>query len=93
MSREAIMIRKEQIAIIAFALWVTLVSVFMILTQQIDFEIFFVICLMGMLVILQLMQSNYVEPAYLRNIRYLTAVAIVMFGIIVAKKVLEILTK
>jgi hypothetical protein len=87
------MIRKEQIAIIALALWLTLVSVFTLLMQRIDYEVFFVICLMGTLVILQLMQSNYVQPGYLRYIRYLTAAGIVTFGVIVAHKVMEILAK
>jgi hypothetical protein len=87
------MIRKEQIAIIALALWLTLVSVFTLLMQRIDYEVFFVICLMVTLVILQLMQSNYVQPGYLRYIRYLTAAGIATFGVIVAHKVMEILAK
>ena len=88
-----IMIRKEQIAIIALALWLILVSVSVLLMQQTDYEIFFVICLMGMLVVLQLMQTIYVQPGYLRYLRYLTAAGIVLFGAIVAKKVMEILAQ
>ena len=63
----------------------------MLLMQRVDLEIFFVLCLIGMLVIVQLMQSYYVQPGYLKYIRYLIAAGIVIFGVIVAKKVLEIL--
>ena len=83
--------RKQQIAIIALALWLTLVSVFTLLMQRVDFDIFFVLCLIGMFVIVQVIQSYYVQPAYLNYIRYLIAAGIVILGIIVAKKVLDIL--
>jgi len=85
--------RKQQIAIVAFAIWLTLISTYMLLVQRIDFELFFVLCLLGIFVIVQLMQSNYVQPGYLRYIRYLTAAGIVIFGVIVVQKVMEILTQ
>jgi len=85
--------RKQQIAIIAFALWLTIVSLCMLLIQRFDIELFFVLCLLGIFVIVQMMQSNYVQPGYLQYIRYITAAGIVMFGILVAQKVMEILAR
>jgi len=83
--------RKQQIAIIALALWLTIVFFFMLLVQRVNLEIFFILSLIGMLVIVQLMQSYFVQPGYLKYIRYLLAAGIVMFGVIVALKVLDIL--
>jgi len=83
--------RKEQIAIIALALWFTLVSISMLLSQWVDLEVFFVLCLLGFLVITQLIQPSYIQPGYLKYFKYLIAAGIVIFGIIVAKKVIEIL--
>lgn len=83
--------RKQQIAIIAFALWLSIVAAFMLFVHRVDFEIFFVLCVMGLLVIVQLMQSYYVQPGYLKYIRYLIAGGIVILGIIIAFKVLDIL--
>jgi len=85
--------RKEQLAIIALALWLTVISVFMLLAQRVDLQIFFVLALIGFLVIVQLISPNYVKPGYLRYIRYVLAAAIVLFGLIVAQKVMEILTR
>ena len=85
--------RKEQLAIIALALWLTVISVFMLLAQSVDLQIFFVLALIGFLVIVQLISPNYVKPGYLRYIRYVLAAAIVLFGLIVAQKVMEILTR
>jgi len=83
--------RKQQNAIVALAVWLTIVSVFMLRAQEVDYNIFFALCLIGTLVIFQLMQSNYVHPGYLKNIRYFIAAEIVIFGIFVALKVLDII--
>jgi hypothetical protein len=83
--------RKQQIAIIALTLWLILVSVFILLAEQVDLEIFFVLSFIGLLVIMQFMQSYYVQPTYMRYIRYFIAAGIVMLGVIVALKILDIL--
>ena len=44
-----------------------------------------------MVVIVQLIQSYYVQPGYLRYIRYMITGGLVIFGVIVSLKVLDIL--
>ena len=83
--------RKEQIAIIALAVWLILISLFMLLAQSINLEIFFVLSLIGFLIIVELIAPKYIQPGNRRYIKYLLAAAIVIFGVIVAQKVLEIL--
>ena len=84
--------RKEQIAIIALAVWLILISLFMLLAQSINLEIFFVLSLIGFLIIVGLLIApKYIQPCNRRYIKYLLAAAIVIFGVIVAQKVLEIL--
>lgn len=85
--------RKEHLAIIVLALWLTVISVFMLLAQSVDLQIFFVLALIGFLVIVQLVSPNYVNPGYLRYIRYVLLAAIVLFGLVVAQKVMEILAR
>ena len=46
---------------------------------------------MGFLVIVELMEPHYVKPGYLWYIRSLMAVGIVLFGAIVAQKILDML--
>jgi hypothetical protein len=83
--------RKQQIAIIAFALWLTIVSFSMFLAQLVDLGFFFIFSLIGMLMIVQIMQSHYVQPGYQRYFRYLIVVGLVAFGIIVAERILDII--
>jgi len=83
--------RKQQIAIVALALWLFFVTLYMLLSNRFDLELFFILCFVGVLVITQFIEPNYVKPGYLRYIRYLILVGIVIFGVIVAQKVMEIL--
>jgi len=83
--------RKQQIAIIALTLWLTIVLAVMLLAHSFDFKVLIVLWFMGILVIMALIEPQYVKPGYLRYIRYITAAGIVIFVVIVALKLLEIL--
>ncbi len=85
--------RKEQIAIIVLATWLTSLSVFMVLTRSINLEIFFVLSLIGLLVIVELIGPKYVRPRSLWYIWYLLGAGIAIFSAIVVWKVMEILAK
>ncbi len=90
-SPAGIPMRKQQVAIIALALWLIIVTAFMFILQQVNLQLFLVLFVMGLLVVVQFMQSYYAHPGYLRYIRYLVAAGIVILGIIVALKVVDIL--
>jgi hypothetical protein len=85
--------RKEDIAIIAIAGWLTIVSTFMILVQNVNFELFFVLAFIGFLIIVQLIAPEHIHPGYVRYSRYILAAGIVIFGLIVALKIIEIIAK
>jgi hypothetical protein len=83
--------RKQHIAIIALSLWLTIIWVFMLFTQHVDYEIFFVFGSIGIFVIIELIEPHYVQYGYQRYKWYLIAVWIVIFGLIVVHKTMEIL--
>ena len=85
--------KKKVLSAIALFIWVVIVSVFSLLAYRIDLEIFFVLWLIGILVIVEMMDTRFSLPSYLRYIKYLVAAGIVLFGGIVTQKVLEILSK
>ena len=84
---------KKQIAAITLTLWLTIVFIFMLLLQWFDLEIFFVLTLIGILVIAELIKQHYVQPGYMRYLGYLIIAGIVLFGAMVVKKVMEILAR
>jgi hypothetical protein len=90
-SSAGIRMRKQHIAIIALAVWLALIAVFMILAQSFNVEIFFVLSLIGFLIIIELIAPKYFQPGYMRYIRYILAAGIVIFGVIVVQKVIDIL--
>ena len=82
---------KKQAAPIALVIWLIIVAAFMLLLQRIDLEIFFVLTLIGILVIAELIKYQYVQPGYQRYLNYVIGAGIILFGAIVVQKVLEIL--
>jgi hypothetical protein len=84
---------KEEIAIIALAAWLTLISIFMLLTKSVSLEIFFVLSLIGFLIIVELITPKYIRPGYLRYIQDILTIGIAIFVVVVAKIVIEILAK
>ena len=90
-SSAGIPMRKEQIAIITFTGWLTVITVFMLVAQSVNLEIFFVLSFIGFLIIVELITPKYIRPGYLRYFQYIRAAGIVIFGVIVALKVLQVL--
>ena len=83
--------KKKQVAAIALAIWVLIVTGFMVLAQSVDLEIYFVLFLIGILIVVELIDTISATPRYLAHLRYIIAIGVVIFGWIVATKVLEIL--
>jgi len=84
---------KKHLAISALAGWILLVTGFMILARTLDLEIFFVLWLIGILVIVELVSDHAATPRYLRYQRVVIASGVILFGAIVARKILEILAR
>jgi membrane-bound ClpP family serine protease len=82
--------RKKQFAALALALWLTVISVFMLFTERFDLGLFYVLGFIGFLVIVELMEPRSVKPGYLWYIRFLTVIGIVVFGMILAQKLLDL---
>jgi hypothetical protein len=80
-------------SLIALIAWVILIIALMFLSYQIDLEIFFVLWLIALLVVAELIGDTTVQPRALQYLKYFIALQVVIFGIIVARKVMEILNK
>jgi membrane protein implicated in regulation of membrane protease activity len=83
--------RKKYLGLCTLAIWLFLVLAFMILARTVDMEVFFVLWLIGILIIVELVSDLSATPRYLRVVRMVIAAGVVLFGFIVARKILEIL--
>ena len=83
--------KKKQIAVISLALWFLIISCFMLFVGRFELALFFVLWFIGFLLIVELIETHYVQPAYLRYLRYLTIAGIVIFGAVVVQKLMDIL--
>ncbi len=82
---------KKYYAAAFLAIWVIIVAFFMVLNRTLDLEIFFVLSLMGFLVVAVLIDGAFSQPRYMRYIGYLIMVGVACFAYIVMNKILEIL--
>ncbi|MFA5332412.1 MAG: hypothetical protein WC342_08545 [Methanoregula sp.] len=85
--------KKKVIAAGVLTVWLFIVCLFMLLARSFDLEIFFVLWLIGILVIAELLDSGQVRTSSMKYLHFLIAVGIVIFGAIVAQKILEILAR
>ena len=83
--------RKKQIAAFSLALWLCIIAYFMLFGERFDLGLFFVLGFIGFLMIVELLEPRYVKPAYLRYIRFLTIAGIIISGLVVTQKLMEIL--
>ena len=84
--------KKALYPIIALGAWVMLLLLFQVLAFRLDLEVFFVLWLIGVLVVAEMVDATTVQPRQIRYLKYFIAVQVVIFGAIVAEKVLEILS-
>lgn len=84
---------KKHLAISALAAWVILVIGFMVLARTLDLEIFFVLWLIGILIIVELASDHMATPRYLSILKMVIASGVILFGVIVARKIMEILSQ
>jgi hypothetical protein len=82
---------KKYYAAAVLAAWLIIVAFFMILNRTLDLEVFFVLALIGLLVVAVLIDGAFSRPRYMRYIGYLIAAGVALFAYIVAEKILEIL--
>jgi hypothetical protein len=85
------LIRKKQITVLILCIWLLIITIFMMAAQRFDLEIFYVLWLIGILIIVELTETRYFQTPYLKKIKIIIAVGIVIFGYIVVEKVLFIL--
>ncbi len=82
---------KKYYALAALVAWLIIVVFFMILNRTLDLEVFFVLALIGLLVVAVLIDGAFSRPRYMRYIGYLIAAGVALFAYIVAEKILEII--
>jgi uncharacterized membrane protein YdcZ (DUF606 family) len=82
---------KKYYAAAVLAAWLIVVTFFMVLNRTLDLEVFFVLSLIGLLVIAVLIDGAFSRPRHMRYISYIIAAGVALFAYIVAEKILEIL--
>jgi hypothetical protein len=78
---------------IVLVCWGLLVAASMLLNRTLDLEVFFVLVLIGLLVLVELADTATLQPGRIRRAKYVVAAGVLVFGWVVANKVMEILAR
>jgi hypothetical protein len=84
-------ISSHYLPAIAVTTWVILVLLLLVLTSTLHLEIYFILVLVGVLVIVEMTESPYSRPQYLNYTRLVVAGIVILFGLILAQKMLGML--
>jgi len=76
---------------IFFSAWVLVVLTVLVLLQSLNYEYFFVLCLIGFLILVELSGPFMTKPVWRKRINIVIAISVVVFAFIVYTKVMEIL--
>jgi len=87
------LVHKKQAILLILSAWIVIIIAFMALSSIINLEILFVLWLIGLLVAVELADSTYLQPLYMKYIKIIAGTGVFIFGIIVVLKVLEIIAK
>lgn len=71
--------------------WMLAAVVVLVLLESLTLELFFVISLIGFLVVVELTAPFNVTPAWRRRLRWIILVGLAVFGYIVVRRIIEIL--
>jgi hypothetical protein len=85
------MLTKSRKLVYVFGAWMFVVLALLVLFQSLSLEYFFVLCLIGFLIIVELSGPFTVRPEWRKRVNMAIVVGVLVFGLIVAKKVLDIL--
>lgn len=80
-----------RLASIMFTAWLMAIIAFMLVRQSFDLETFFVLAMISLLVTVALINTTTVRPRYLRRMKFMVAATFVIFGYIIANRIVDIL--
>jgi hypothetical protein len=84
------MLTKGQKIVYTFGGWVLLVLALLLLFNSLSYEYFFVLCLIGFLIIVELSGPYTVRPKWRLWVNIFILIGTLIFAIIVGQKVLDI---
>jgi hypothetical protein len=84
------MLTKGQKIVYTFGGWVFLVMALLLLFNSLSYEYFFVLCLIGFLIIVELSGPYTVRPKWRLWVNIFILIGTVIFALIVGQKVLDI---
>lgn len=77
--------------LVAYLAWMVATLFVLVVLESFSYELFFVVSLVGLLIVTELTMPFRVTPRWQRRLRWLILLGLVGFGYVVVRRILEIL--
>jgi len=91
MDSRHVVTRRRQQFIVGHLAWTLTALVLLAALGALEYELFFVVSLIGFLVVVELTAPFNVTPTWRRRLRWLIAIGLLVFGYVVVRRILAIL--
>ncbi|MHC1570461.1 MAG: hypothetical protein ACXQT3_04385 [Methermicoccaceae archaeon] len=85
------MLTRQRRFVYTLSAWMFVVLALMCLTHAFDLTLFFILMLIGFLVLVELMSPYHVAPKWLKRLSWIVAAGVIVFMLIVIKRAMEVL--
>ena len=85
-------LNKRLLIITFLSLWLIIIIFFMLLGLTINLEVFFVLWLIGLLILVEMADNHFVRPGFIKGLMVLAGIGTMIFGLIVIHKIWVILS-
>lgn len=85
------MLAKSQRLVIALSIWIFTVLALLIFFKSLSFEFFFILCLIGFLIIIELSGPFLVKPKWRSRVNIIVVLGVIVFAVIVFVRVMGII--
>lgn len=83
--------KKKIWALLILSIWTFVILIVMLMRQYINLEIFFILWLIGLLITMELIKTRNIQNLYLKKIKVIAIVGIIIFSLIFLKKLLVLI--
>lgn len=84
---------KRDVASVTLMVWMLSVSGFMSLLHAPDLKLFMTVVLVGFFIIVYTIHPVFSKPGYIRRIHHLAIICTVLFGVLIAMRILELVSR
>lgn len=89
---DTFMLTKSQRLVISLSVWIIVVLTVLVLLQSLSYEFFFILSLIGFLIIIELSGPFRIKPKWSSRVNIVLAIGVIIFAMMLFNSVMKIIS-